>query len=359
MSSNAMPYLREDVRQLAPYGVSPGTDGIALQRNEAPFELPEPIRDEILERVRTAAWRRYPDSNQRDLREATRRALALPDSLDVVFASGSNTLIQAILTACVDPGSAVVVPQPTFSLYARMTRFAHGTPILIPPRADLGFDVSEILGAAERHDARVIFLCRPNNPTGMTLPLSDIERLAAESEALLVIDEAYAAFAGEDALSVAAQRNNTLVLRTFSKAFFGAGLRIGYAIAQAELIEQVSKTLAPYALGLMATEVAKVALARRDELAKPRAQLIAERDRLAEALATCPGVTVVPSHANFVCAQTPIPGDQLTERLAMRRLYVRDLSEYPGLSHGIRITVGTAEENDRLIDALREELEAT
>jgi len=358
MSDNDLKFLREDVRELSPYTVASSKDGIALQRNEAPYELPDAIRDEILDRVRNASWRRYPDLEQRELRASARQSLGLPDGLDLMFGNGSNELIGGIVTACVDPGSAVVIPQPTFTVYERMVRLAHGEPVFIPPQDDLRFDTRMILEAARVRAARVVFLCRPNNPTGGSIDLGDVEQLAEDLDALLVIDEAYAEFAGENALSVAERHANVLLLRTFSKALCSAGIRVGYAIGAPALIGHIAKTLAPYNLGVMACEAIRVGLARRSELASSHAELISERDRLITRLGSCPDVTALPSRTNFVCLRTNIPGEQLTHRLARRQIIVRDLSAYPGLANAVRITIGTRDENDRLLDALHKELEA-
>ena len=190
------------------------------------------------------------------------------------------------------------------------------------------------------------------------MDLADVEWLAARLDALLVIDEAYVEFAGEDALSLAEMYGNILILRTFSKALCGAGLRIGYAIGQAGLIEQILKTLSPYNLGIMATEAIRVILVHRDELIPRHIAVVAERQRLIAALRTCQGTAVLPSRANFVCLRTPISGATLTATLAQQGIYVRDLSDNPSLQDAIRITVGTRQENDVLITFLRRELEA-
>ncbi len=357
MTIDSLRFLRADVRQMSPYNVLSSVKGISLQRNEAPLELPETLRDEIVDRVRRLAWRRYPDLAQTSLRESARETLDLPAGMDVAFGNGSNELIQAVVTACIDVGSSAVVPQPTFSMYERMMRLAHGTPVMLPPRTDLGFDATEILDAAQVHSARIVFLCRPNNPTGRSMDLADVDWLAARMDALLVIDEAYVEFADDDALPLAERYSNVLLLRTFSKALCSAGLRIGYAIGHTALIDQILKTLTPYNLGVMATETIRVTLAHREELIPSYAAIINERQRLVAELRTCEGATVLPSRTNFVCLRSPRSGAELTACLAARGIYVRDLSEYPGLQDAIRITVGTVEENDQLIEAIRTELE--
>jgi len=359
MTTDNLRFLRADVRQMSTYNVPSSNKGIKLQRNEAPVELPERLRDEILDRVRRVAWRRYPDFAQTSLREAARDAFDLPSGMDVAFGNGSNELISTVVMACIDVGSSAVIPQPTFSMYERMMRLAHGTPVLLPPRMDLKFDAAEILEAAQASDARIVFLCRPNNPTGGSMDLSDVDWLAKQLNALLVVDEAYVEFAGEDALSIAEQFENVLLLRTFSKAMCSAGLRIGYAIGQADLIKQILKTLSPYNLGVMATETIRVALAHREELIPSHEAIVAERQRLVVELETCKGTTVLPSRTNFVCLRSTRAGAELTACLAMRGICVRDLSTYPGLHDAIRITVGTTEENDQLIEAIRAKMEET
>ncbi|MFC2105163.1 histidinol-phosphate transaminase [Candidatus Bipolaricaulota bacterium] len=358
MSTDGRKFFRDDVQQMLHYNVPSSVKGIELQRNESPLELPVRIRDEIVDRIRHLAWRRYPELAQTSLRKAAREALDLPAGMDVAFGNGSNELIDAIVTACIDVSSSAVIPQPTYSIYERMIRLAHGTPILLPPQPDLEFDARSILEAAQASSARVVFLCRPNNPTGGSMDLSDVDWLAARLDALLVVDEAYVEFANDDALSLSAQHENVLLLRTFSKALCSAGLRIGYAIGSEDLIEQILKTLAPYNLGVMAIAAIRVALDYREELIPSHAGIVAERQRLVAELKTLKGTTVLPSQTNFVCLRSPRSGSELTACLATRGIYVRDLSTYPGLHDAIRVTVGTTEEDDQLIEAIRTELEA-
>ena len=358
MRRNSLSFLREEVRRMSPYAVFSSDEGIALQRNEAPTELPDSIRQEILDRVGEKPWRRYPDLGQEKLRASARQALGLPEGLDIVFGNGSNELIGAIVAACIDPQSAAIIPQPTFSMYERTIRLAHGTPILLPPQGSLQFDPGEILEAAQVHNARLVFLCRPNNPTGMSIPLAEVRRMAENLDGLLVVDEAYIEFAEDDALSIAEEYGNVLLLRTFSKAMSGAGLRIGYAIGRTVLIEQLIKTLVPYNLGLMATETVRVTFERHSELQSSHAALIKERERLRAGLSACPGITVLPSQTNFLLLLSEVPGNALAAGLARQGITVRDVSTYPGLSNAIRVTVGTAEENGQLIRALQRELEA-
>jgi histidinol-phosphate aminotransferase len=357
MKRDAPRLFRDDVRSLPTYRVLESDGGLAMQRNEFPYELPDAVREEILDRVRRLSWRRYPELGDGALRADVRRRLALPPGLDVRLANGSNELIQAVLIACADAGTAVVIPQPTFSMYERTAILCHARPVPVLPRDDLQFRAEEILAAARASSARVVFLCRPNNPTGGSLPLSDLAWLAERVPSILVVDEAYHDFAEDDALAIAARCENVILLRTFSKALRAAGLRIGYAVGHPKVLDAVSKALPPYTLGLVAAEAVRVILAHRNDLEPERALVLRERARLRERLAELPSATVLPSETNFVCLQTTRGGAELTGRLAAHGLVVRDLSAYPGLENGVRVTVGTTEENDRLIDALNAILE--
>ena len=353
MNGERLRFLRTDVVTMSAYTAGSREDGIALQRNEAPTELPDALRDEILEAVRRLSWRRYPDIEQTRLRADARRALDLAAGLDVRFGNGSNELIQALIAACARPGDAVVIPLPTFPVYERITRLHHADPAFVPPRRDLTFDVAEILDTARQRQARVVFLCRPNNPTGHAVSLEEADWLASRLDALLVIDEAYVEFAGETAVSLAEQRENVVLLRTFSKALRSAGLRIGYAIGHAEVLSEVAKALPPYNLGVIASETARRVLERRAAWEPELAEITAERERLRLRLAALPHANAMPSSANFICLRTPFESSDLSSRLADRGVVVRNLSEHPGLSDAVRITVGTREENDRLLAALR------
>ena len=348
-------YFRPDWPQVPVYRTTASVSGATmLHRNESAIQLPQALRDEILQRLAAQPWNRYPEISQNQLRDTAREALGLAANLDVLFGNGSNEIIQSVLAATIAPGDAVVIPQPTYAMYERVTRLRHGVPVFVPPRADLGLSIDQILDTARRSEARLVMLCRPNNPTGTCVSLDEVERLAAAADCLLLVDEAYVEFAGDSALDVAQRYENVILSRTMSKALRCAGLRIGYAIGNAAIMESVGKAIAPYNLSTAACEAAQVLLRERSGWLDTCSRVAAERDRVRARLAHLPGASVLPSHTNFLCVRTPWPGTHLTERLAERRVMVRDISGFPGLEDAVRITIGTADENDRMLQAITE-----
>jgi len=345
--------IRERVLSMQPYRVQESNDAIALHRNESPVELPDAVRGEILDALRGLSWRRYPSVDQANLRSQARDLLELDPSHDVLFGNGSNELIAAILQAAVDPGEAVAIPQPTFSVYERLTRLFHGCPKPVPPTMDLRLDVARLADDARASHARVIFVCRPNNPTGECVALSDIEALAEFVEGLVVIDEAYVDFADDSAWEVAERHENVILLRTLSKALRCAGLRVGYAFGHVEVMGQIAKTLLPYNMSVCASAAAVIVLKERNSWLSALEETKQERARVASAITELEGSRILPSSANFLCLLTPFAGDDLTSRLAEFGILVRNLSGYPGLSNAVRITIGAKEESDALIQALR------
>jgi histidinol-phosphate aminotransferase len=197
-------------------------------------------------------------------------------------------------------------------------------------------------------------LCSPNNPTGCRVELDDLDRLCARFDGLVVLDEAYHEFSGANAAGLLARRPNLVVLRTFSKAMAMGGLRVGYMLAASEIAAEVNKAKLPYNLNVFSATAAEVAVERYDELLAPLvATIIRERERVISAVAAIEGLEPYPSHANFFVVRTRGRSPrELFDALVARGILVRDVSRYPMLSDALRISIGTPDENDALLEAL-------
>jgi histidinol-phosphate aminotransferase len=328
-----------------------------LNQNESPLDVPDDIKAAVLERARRAAWNRYPAFTPRELlvRLAERHDWT-PDG--VLAGNGSNELIQASLAVTVGPGTAVVSAVPTFTLYRLLTVVNGGRFVGVPlgtAASDFAFDVSALVRAARDADARVVVLNSPNNPTGSALPPDGVARLLQETEALVVVDEAYQDFGGPSAVSLLARHCRLVVLRTFSKAMALAGLRFGYALAHPEVAAQIAKAKLPYNVNQITLAAAHVVLDHAAYFGSRVAAIRAQRDRLVERLRAVAGLRVFPSSANFVLIRCEaLPAATVFRRLLEEfGILVRDVSAGPGLAECLRITAGEPADVDAVLEALR------
>src|SRR5690606_28411522 len=222
----------------------------------------------------TRPWNRYPPFVATDFISAVSEATGWPTE-GVLVGNGSNELIQALLATVVEPGVAVVIPEPTFTLYRLLTGVGGGTVVSVPLDEELRFDVEGIIEGARRSDAAIIVLCTPNNPTGSALGREQIERIHDETTALVGLDQAYVEFGGFDAIAVLAERPRLIVLRTFSKAMSLAGMRAGYLLGHPALVEQIAKAKLPYNLNFV-TETVAAELLRQRHLLQPQVEAVRE-----------------------------------------------------------------------------------
>lgn len=345
--------IKPAVRALSAYTLAPVETPIKINQNENPFDIPEPIKREVERRLAGRAWSRYPDFvPTRLLERLADFAGWRPDG--VLAGNGSNELIQALMMVTVASGVAVVVPEPTFTLYRLQASVLGGEVVAVPLDDRLRFDVDRIERAAIDARASVVVVCSPNNPTGCRLELDEVERLCSRLDALVVLDEAYHEFSGQTAAPLLARHANLVILRTFSKAMAMGGLRVGYMLAAPELCAEVDKAKLPYNLDVFSATAAEVAVERYDELLAPIVDLlVGERERVIAAVAAIDGLEPYPSHANFFVVRTHRRSPrELFDGLVARGILVRDVSRYPMLSDALRISVGAPEENDALVAAL-------
>jgi histidinol dehydrogenase len=345
--------IKPAVRAINAYKLTPHRSSIKVNQNENPFDMPLEIKREVERRLATRPWSRYPDFIPASLLKALATFAGwIPEG--TLAGNGSNELIQAVLAVIVGPGVKVIIPQPTFTLYSQIVTVFGGEPIGVPLTRELSFDVAAIAEQALKTKADLMILCSPNNPTGCCIAEDDLVNLATNFDGIVVVDEAYHEFSGHTAAPLLEKLSNLIVLRTFSKAMSMAGLRVGYMLSSPELTSEVHKATLPYNLNFFSATAAEVACGRYG-LLKPRIELIiAERERMFAALSALPGLTPLQSEANFFLVRSAIDPRTVFEELLGRDILVRDVSRYPMLSDCFRLSVGSLEENDRVISALSE-----
>jgi histidinol-phosphate aminotransferase len=357
--------LRPDIAALEPYTPILPLDVLAerlglpverlvkLDANENPYG-PSPRARAAIAALTTGEPNRYaiyPDPESTRLREAIGAWLGQPAER-IICGAGADELIDLLMRAVLAPGEAMIDCPPTFGMYSFDAQLHAARVVTVPRDEAFELDVAGIADACERERARLLFVAAPNNPSGNLLPRAHVERLL-ELPLLVVVDEAYAEFAGESVADLVGGAPNLVVLRTFSKWAGLAGLRVGYALCHEELIGHLWKIKQPYNINVAAEAAALASLEDLEERMGTVAALVAERERLAQALERLPDLHVYPSRANFLLCRTTSPERARTMRDGLRRqgILIRYFNK-PRLTDCIRITVGTPQQNDALLAAL-------
>lgn len=354
-SQDGLALIKPSVRAQAAYTLAAPPAGRKLNQNESPFDFPPELKRELLERVSAQPWQRYPEFAPPELLARVAEHYGwMADG--VLVGNGSNELIQSTLSVTLGAGHVVVAPSPTFSLYRLLTAVLGGRYVPVPLGDGFAFEVDRLIEAARREDARVIVLNSPNNPTGSALPEGAVERILSQTKAMVICDEAYQDFGGPSAIHLLAHSSRLVVLRTFSKALGLAGLRFGLALAHPAVAREIAKGKLPYNVNLMTLAAARTALDHAQVLAARTREIVATRERFLVRLREMQGLTVYPTAANFVLIRSSIlPAKDLCRRLLDDYgILIRDVSDSAQLSECVRISIGTAEDMDAVIDALKQ-----
>lgn len=348
--------VKPSVRALSAYTLAARQAPVKLNQNESPYDFPEVLKRRVLDQALARPWSRYPAFDPRELVEGLARAAGWTAD-GVLAGNGSNELIQALFMVTVAPGTRVVVPEPTFSLYALLTRILGGDTVAAALGPELEYQPPQLVALARELAPTLVVVCSPNNPTGSVLETGDVEALCTASAGLVVVDEAYHEFSGRSVVPLLARHPNLVVLRTFSKAMAMAGLRVGYLLADPALAREIDKARLPYNLNFFSQAAALAALADPRPLREGVERIVAARQELFRRLARTAGVRAYPSQANFILFELAEADPRAVfESLWKRGVLVRDVSAYPRLSRCLRVTVGTDEENEAFLTALRHAL---
>ncbi|MEX0747892.1 MAG: histidinol-phosphate transaminase [Rhodothermales bacterium] len=329
---------------------------IKLNQNESPYDLPSEIKREVLEAIAKIPFNRYP------LEQPARLMRAFADFVGhdpegVLVGNGSNELTFTLALAMVEHGTPVVLPRPMFTLYETAIRLHGGDLTSIPPRANLSFDTEAILAAVEEKRPALTVLTTPNNPTGLAMPLHEVEAIVGASPGFVVVDEAYVEFADEEsAFSLLGEYPNLIILRTLSKAWGLAGLRLGFLLAHPAVTKEILKARLPFMIDPIA-ETTALTLMRHRGLLDERARMLKAASRaLTVELQAIKGVEVIPSQSNFVLFRTGLEPALLMSRLAESGVLVRNVGGYPELRGYLRVNAGTEAENNAFLVALKHAL---
>ncbi|MHB9029119.1 MAG: histidinol-phosphate transaminase [Candidatus Latescibacterota bacterium] len=343
--------VKPEVRAISAYTLREYEYEIKINQNENPYDVPASIKREILDFALERSWSRYPPFVPSELRaHLADYAGWKPEG--VLAGNGSNEIIQALMTVFLGPGKRLVIPVPTFTVYQLLARVLGAEVVTVPLNPDYTFDC----GALEDKflaEGDLLVLCSPNNPTGCQYSTGRIAALLERTDKPVVVDEAYFEFSSETAAGLLGKYDNLIVLRTFSKAFSLAGLRVGYGLMDPALAREVDKAKLPYNLNFLSIAAAIKLLENRAALRETVERIIAEREPMIGEMNGIEGVTAYPSKANFILFETPYAPKEIFTRLLADGLLVRDVSSYPMLGKALRVSVSTPEDNRRFLASLR------
>ncbi len=346
--------VRDAVAKLGIYDVATGEDASSkLNQNESPFDVPQFLKERIVERVLSAPWNRYPSAHCKRLQTAIGQARGIPSEC-VLVGNGSNDIAHTVVSATVGSGDHMVLPTPMFFLYEKLARICSGAATLVPHvGSHFDFDADGIIDALEKYKPKLTVITTPNNPTGREMSMDDIRRVVDAASGVVLIDEAYSEFGKtKSMLDLALSNPNVAVLRTFSKAAALAGVRIGYLIGSAELVTQLRKARLPFMVNIFSEAAALVMLENEDWIGERVVAMKTMCSSLQHDVTRIDGVEVVPSATNFFLFKTEMPADALFRDLTRQGILIRKMNAYPEIQDYLRVSVGSADENRRFLRAL-------
>ncbi|MFO0107847.1 MAG: histidinol-phosphate transaminase [Burkholderiales bacterium] len=355
ISPQLMQRIRQDVQSMHAYAIQDSAGMVKLDAMENPHRLPADLQKALGERLGALALNRYPGERVNELRLALASYAGMPEGFDIMLGNGSDELISLLAMACDVPGASILSPLPGFVMYAMSAQLQglafHGVPLT----ADFELDEVAMLAAIAQHKPSIVYLAYPNNPTGNLWNDDTIEKIVLAQGAqggLVVMDEAYQPFASRSYAGRMARHSHVLLMRTLSK--FGlAGVRLGYMIGPKALVAEVDKVRPPYNISVLNTECALFALEHAKVFAAQAQDLRQERTRLMQALTALTGVQPFPSEANMILARVP-DAAKTFDGLKAHGVLIKNISKmHPLLANCLRLTVGTAAENDQLLAALK------
>jgi histidinol-phosphate aminotransferase len=358
VSPQLMQRIRQDVQSMHAYAIQDSVGMVKLDAMENPHRLPNDLQKALGERLGALALNRYPGERVNELRHALASYAGMPEGFDIMLGNGSDELISLLAMACDVPGASILSPLPGFVMYAMSAQLQglafHGVPLT----ADFELDEAAMLAAIDQHKPSIVYLAYPNNPTGNLWNDNTIEKIVLAQGAqggLVVMDEAYQPFASKSYIDRITRHSHVLLMRTLSK--FGlAGVRLGYMIGPKTLLAEVDKVRPPYNISVLNAECALFALEHADVFAAQAQDLRQERTRLMQALTALPGVQPFPSEANMILARVP-DAAKTFDGLKAHGVLIKNISKmHPLLANCLRLTVGTAAENDQLLAALKASL---
>lgn len=337
--------------ELESYKAESNIQCIALDKNEIPWSLNEKVEEALIRKIKAMDFNRYPDSGCTALKKAISGYTGI-NTDSIAVGNGSDELISILLQTFIEPGDTLAVHNPTFAMYKIYGTICGAGILEYDLDSSFGFKLDEYISCLKKEKPKLVFLCNPNNPTGRMLELSEIERIVKALDSVVIVDEAYYEFSGVTAAGLLARYDNLIVLRTFSKAFGLAGLRIGYMLACPSVISYIDRIRSPFNVSTFAQAAAEEVLKNIDRVAERIEIIKSERERLTVLLKELEGLQCFESRSNFILIRSSF-AEKIDKRLQEAGICIRSFSNTV-LKDCLRITIGSPEENDRLYKAVKE-----
>jgi len=357
INASILQWIRPEIRALNAYHVPPASNCIKLDAMENPYQWPESMVDEWLGLVRDVELNRYPDPSASALKDSLRKSMSVPEGADILLGNGSDELIQMILMAIAGKEKTVLSVNPSFVMYDMVATYAGMKYASAPLNEDFSLNIEAFLNAIKQHNPAIIFIAYPNNPTGNLFDRQGLQQIIEAAPGLVVIDEAYHAFAEDSFMSEAGYIDNLLVMRTVSKMGL-AGLRLGLLAGKSQWLAEFDKVRLPYNLNVLTQATAKFALAHQSVLDEQTTIIRNNRELLFAELSKLESLQVYPSQANFILFRTEEnQASIIFEKLKDAGVLIKNLSPVGGaLQDCLRVTVGMPNENAAFLKALKQAL---
>lgn len=357
--------IRSALRNFRPYQWEPSTREIArsvglspnriirMDANTSPFLPTSPLRA-LASRIADFPVNEYPDTSYHELsRELARYTGVRQERL--VITNGADEALDIISKVFLGPSDEAIIPHPTYSMFRIVTEIMGAAPKLVRRNPDLSLNAESIKQEISAK-TRVIFLCSPNNPTGDTISVETARNIVESTDAMVVIDEAYYEFCGRTLADLTEDHENVAIVRTFSKAFSMAGVRVGYILASKRTVETMNLVRPPNSLSVISLALAQSALKDKRSMRRNVRSIMRERKRCAEIMGELKGIEVLPGEGNFVLFRVKKSAKSLNQKLLKKGIVLRDLSTVRNLEGCLRVTISTLKNNDMFLDALEASL---
>jgi histidinol-phosphate aminotransferase len=349
---SALDLIRPEIRALSAYHVQHAEGFIKLDAMENPWPLPLALQERLGEQLAKAAYNRYPEANPLALKALMAKAFGVPEGAALLLGNGSDELIQIMAQAVAKPGAALLSVEPAFVMFRVLANACGLEYIGVPLQDNFSIDLEAMLKQIREHQPALIFLAIPNNPTGNTFAPESVQAILKEAKGIVVIDEAYFPFCDGSYLSYLHHYPNMVVMRTVSKLGL-AGIRLGFLAGAPELLAELEKLRLPYNVSVATQVIAETVLQEQQALNDQTLKLRQERERLFAALREMVGVHPFESEANFILLRVT-DAQAVFDGIKRHGILIKNLSSAHALLRGcLRVTVGTPEENDRFLDALK------
>ncbi len=342
-----MKYLRKELQGMVPYEAPYITDGIILNANESPFQLPNEIIEKFNDELKKVNFNRYPDMTSAALKDSIAHAYGISRE-NVACGVGSDELLQCLFNAVCDKGDKVVVMNPSFSMYAEYAKIYGAIPVHADANADFSFNLDNMLRAIKDNNPKMVVICSPNNPTGIVVDREDIKKIVSSTDALIILDEAYGEFDDKTNVDLINEYDNLMVLKTLSKLYSGAAIRFGYALSKKDNIDLIDTVRSPYNVNVLTQTMARIIIENKD-LYKSRIEYFKEERLHVYNELKNMGIEVYPSHVNFLWM---VLSEKVADELLRNKIYIRTM-KFNGKVYR-RVSIGTKEENIKFLKVVRD-----